>query len=186
MLIGLVGKKRAGKDSFASRLTSAHGFVRYAFADPLKALMLELDPFVDSTIDIERDTRGVRLSEVIAEIGWEGAKEIPEVRRLLQAHGDAARRHIGEDVWLSATMEKVLREPRPVVVTDVRYPNEADAIEAHGGTLVRIIRTGRQDNDNHITETALDDRRTPYVVLNSGTLGDLYGYADALVRALSR
>lgn len=182
MLIGLVGKKRAGKDSFASRLTSAHGFVRYAFADPLKALMLDLDPFIDA----EHIRPGVRLSEVVGEIGWEQAKEIPEVRRLLQAHGDAARRHIGEDVWLSATMEAVLREPRPVVVTDVRYPNEASAIEAQGGTLVRIVRPGRQDNDNHITETALDGWRTAFVVLNSGTLDELYRHADAIVQAISQ
>lgn len=188
-LVGLIGKKRSGKDTFASGLTRM-GFTRYAFADPLKALMLDLDPLVQVEQDEMHLFRGtrlygwhvMRLRTIVDEIGWERAKEIREVRRLLQDHGDGVRRHVGGDVWLSATMEEVLRDPGNVVVTDVRYPNEADAIRAHGGTLVRIIRPGLTSDDHHVTETALDDYPTHFVVSNGGTAAEFGDYAASLAR----
>lgn len=183
-IIGLVGKKRAGKDTVAETLTSEFGFVRYAFADPLKATMLDLDPWVVST-----DDGGVqhtaRLSGWVASRGWEGAKEHPEVRRLLQAHGVAIRTHVSESVWVDATMSRVMDETRPVVVTDVRFPNEADTIEAAGGVLVRVHRPSLVSEDEHVSETALDERLTPWHIYNEGGLAELKAAATDLAgRAL--
>ena len=77
-LIGLVGKKRAGKDTVAATLVEGFGFVRYAFADPLKAASLAADPLVPIWGGHHR------LSVVVRVLGWERAKENPEVRRFLQ------------------------------------------------------------------------------------------------------
>lgn len=168
-LIGLIGKKRAGKDSVAATLVGEFGFVRYAFADPLKATMLALDPYL-----AEWEGHPVRLSTLIEEHGWERVKdEYPEARRLLQAHGVAIRDHVDVDVWLRATMRRVEAETRPVVVTDVRFPNEADAIEAAGGVLVRIHRAAVTSSDTHPSETALDGRRCTFHIDNGGSLADL-------------
>jgi len=38
MIIGLLGKNRVGKDTFAEYLIQNYGFVRYAFADPIKEI----------------------------------------------------------------------------------------------------------------------------------------------------
>lgn len=174
-LIGLLGKKRSGKDTAAGFLVQDHGFVRYAFADPLKATMLDLDPIVpDGWLTS-------RLSDLVRERGWEGAKEIPEVRRLLQAHGVAIRTHVDPDVWLNATMRKVLAEGRPVVLTDVRFPNEADAIEAAGGLLVRVVRAAAPTDDAHVSETALDDRECGALLVNDGTVEELRASVRRLV-----
>lgn len=148
-IVGLIGKKRAGKDTVAATLVEEFGFVRYAFADPLRATMLDLDPIIPNYDRLDR------LSSLVERDGWERAKTVPEVRRLLQAHGVAIRTHVGPAVWLDVLMAKVLEETRPVVVTDVRFPNEADAIESAVGRLVRILRPGT-DSDAHVSETALD------------------------------
>jgi hypothetical protein len=178
--VGVIGRKRAGKDSFAARLVEAHGFVRYAFADPIKAAVLALDPLVPMPDSVHP----WRLSEVVASHGWEDAKDVPEVRRLLQHFGTGLRDTLGANVWRDYALRKVDLEPRPVVITDVRFPNEASAIASRGGVLVRVVRPGLEHSDTHVSETALDDRRVDYTVVNGSTLDDLRGLADAIAGAL--
>ena len=45
-ILGLVGRKQSGKDTFAQRLVEEHGYTRLAFADPLKAVALAANPIV--------------------------------------------------------------------------------------------------------------------------------------------
>lgn len=166
-LIGLLGKKRAGKDTAAKFLVEDFGYVRYAFADPLKAAALATDPIVSSY------PAEVRLSQVVKLRGWEHAKETPEVRLYLQRFGVAMRQHVNPSVWLDATMCPVMDEARPVVITDVRFPNEADAIEAAGGILVRIVRAEAPNDDAHVSETALDGRECVALIVNDGPMESL-------------
>jgi hypothetical protein len=173
-LIGLVGRKRVGKDTFAERLVQAHGFTRYAFADALRKAALGLDPIVGWAFT---RNEGVRLSEVVERHGWEGAKAFPEVRRTLQRYGVAIR-EIDPDFWLSVVFEPALREKGPVVITDVRFPNEAQAVQSHGGKLVRIERTTHEPRDLHVSETALDDWKVDLVVVNGDTIRSLHKCAD--------
>lgn len=174
-LIGLLGKKRSGKDTAAGILVQDHGFVRYAFADPLKAAALHVDPFISDGWHYSR------LSEMILARGEERAKELPEVRQVWQRLGVAMREHVDPDVWLNATMRNVLTEDRPVVLTDVRFPNEADAIEAAGGLLVRVVRASAPTDDAHVSETALDGRDCGATLVNDGTVEALRAAVRALV-----
>lgn len=181
-LVGLIGKKRAGKDTVASTLVEEFGFARVAFADPLKAAALRLDPIV-------RIWAGdpVRLSGVVERMGWEAAKEIPEVRRTLQEYGVAIR-EIEPDFWVRAGLDRAHAARyggEPVVVTDVRFPNEAEAIEQAGGTLVRVVRPGLVSTDTHVSETALDEYPTRFTISNGGTLDDLADAARDLAGLLS-
>jgi hypothetical protein len=62
-----------------------------------------------------------------------------------------------------------------VVIPDVRFPNEVDAIEKAGGRVVRIVRPGAGlagSAAHHVSETALDGVAIPYIH-NGGTLDDL-------------
>ena len=187
-LIGISGRKRAGKDTLASFLVEDHGFTRLAFADPLKAIIAELNPIVRCEECYSED---YRLSSLLAEGGWEHAKEAPEVRRLLQVHGGAVRKHIGENVWVDATISKahyLLAEGKPVVIPDVRYLNEAERIKALGGIVVRINRPGTADGtdqtDLHISETALDDYEFDYVVVNDSSTDYLRQIAKSFARVV--
>lgn len=186
--LGLVGRKRSGKDTFAAALVEERGFRRVAFADALRAVALGADPYVR----IEADEFGpvgftggaafpqqthYRLSTLVEFVGWERAKAARDVRRFLQRLGSEGVRSIDPNFWLRAAFADV--EPdEDVVVTDVRFPNEADLIEAFGGALVRIVRPGLpNDGDQHASEIALDDRLVDYVVENTGTVDDLRGLA---------
>ncbi len=194
LIVGVSGRKRHGKDTFADRLISEHGFTRVAFADPLKLTLRDLNPWVR----VEQDEMGLlklshlpsgislRLDEIVMMVGWETAKSLREVRRLMQAHGVAIREHVNPDVWVEAALAKAEEIPGPVVITDVRFPNEAEALSAYAemsaGALVRIERPGMPDGDLHVSETALDGYGFPYVIVNDGTVEDLHAKADDFVR----
>lgn len=189
-LIGLIGKARAGKDTFARRLVEKHGYQRIAFADPLKAVALTIDPIVvqgDYADPIFSPT--LRLSRAVDEYGWDVAKEqIPEVRRFLQHLGQAMRAKVRADLWLDLAMREADARTTPVVITDVRYRNEAAAIVSRGGKLVRIIRPGAGTGDanaTHASETELDDWPAYPVIENRGTVPELHAWADWLAVGLT-
>lgn len=171
-LIGLSGKKRSGKDTLAARLIDAHGYTRLAFADAMRDMALEVDPL------IYRDTH---LAEYVQDLGWEDAKANPEVRRTLQRLGQAVRT-VDPGFWVRITMAQASTVAGPVVITDVRMPDEAIAIEAAGGLLVRLERPG-QAVDEHITETALDGWPFTVLVRNDATVAHLWTAADDLARS---
>lgn len=184
---GLIGKAGSGKDSLAKHLVTAHGYTRVAFADPLRDMALKLDPYVDAYVSWHDDgVEHERLSEVVREYGWDEAKRLyPEVRRTLQSIGQA-QREMDPDYWLNIARRKIESAQvwrMPVVVTDVRYRNEATTLRALGFTLVRIERpdaglTG--DAAKHASETELADYETQLTVRNNGSLAHLARAADAM------
>lgn len=182
-LIGLIGKRQSGKDTFAGYLAEDFGYARHAFADPLREVALATDPLIEThPFGVTR-----RLSDVIYAEGWDAAKERhPEVRRLLQDLGVGVRESVGEATWVEALKRRARAEDGPVVVTDVRFPNEADAIERLGGTLVRIERDGRtrSTRDGHVSETALDDYPARFTVRNNSSLQHLRDSASAIHRRI--
>jgi hypothetical protein len=183
-IIGLAGKSRSGKDTVAAYLVEHYGFARIAFADALREAALALDPIV--VADERRDLRGrvtdfrrIRLSEIVEAHGWEEAKAIPEVRRTLQRYGVAIR-DMDPEFWIRVALSPIGYMERPVVITDVRFPNEVDAVRSRAGLLVRVSRPGANGN-GHISETAIDDVPADVEIHNAGSLLDL---ADAIDRQI--
>ncbi|QHB36605.1 deoxynucleoside monophosphate kinase [Arthrobacter phage Adolin] len=190
-LIGLIGKKRTGKDTFAETLTERHGYARIALADPLREALYRQNPIVGTFPLLDNGITRVRewrVQDVIDSIGWEKAKDYcPEIRIQLQRLGTEGIRYIDDRFWIKAAFAKIdaLREAEtPVVVTDVRYPNEADAIKAAGGYLVRIVRDLPDSGDTHASELALDDYREDLMIGNNGSRADLAFLAYAVGRDL--
>lgn len=183
-VIGLLGKKRAGKDTFAGVLTREAGFSRVAFADPLRDVAYELNPLVGRFFLAGR-VEDWRLRDVVDTIGWEAAKDyVPEIRTTgLQGLGQAVR-SVDADFWLRIALGRIEAAPGPVVVTDVRLQNEADAIHALGGLLVRIVRPGPPVVDEHPTETALDGFPADYHLYNDREVADLEAGARNLLARL--
>ncbi|MBH1936491.1 hypothetical protein I5Q34_19790 [Streptomyces sp. AV19] len=185
--VALLGQARAGKDSIGQRLVARHGFARLAFADPLRYMALDIDPMVGAE-PTPLGALPIRLSDVVRRHGWEEAKTRPEVRRTLQRLGEAVRVH-DRDYWVRLVLDKVPTADRwdlPLVVTDVRHENEADALRRRGFLLVRVVRPGGHGASGdaeraHVSETALADYPSDVTITNASSLADLYRQADALV-----
>lgn len=59
------------------------------------------------------------------------------------------------------------------IITDTRFPNEANAIKRAGGYIIRVNRPGYGPVNNHPSETSLDEYKFDYVIENSGGLKEL-------------
>jgi len=179
--IALLGKAGAGKDTVAARLVQRYAYTRIAFADPVKEMSLELDPYVPTSCGVT-----VRLSALIADVGWDYAKTAyPEVRRILQRVGQSVRQQ-DPNFWADIAYDKIRAAHcwhLPVVVTDVRYENEAEMLRDCGFTFVRVTRPGAGlsgAEGAHASETALDNYAVRYTLHNTGSLADLHALVDAL------
>jgi hypothetical protein len=154
MLIGLCGVARSGKDSAAQHLIDNFGFTKIAFADGVRQMALGIDPYVH-TEQPRHYTEGgapmARYSDVLKNIGYENAKALPDVRRLLQRCGtEGGRKIFGDDVWVSAMAHRIgalARRDANIVISDVRFPNEAEFIRRVGGYVIRMLRPGYVNPD---------------------------------------
>jgi hypothetical protein len=57
-------------------------------------------------------------------------------------------------------------------ITDMRFPNEKEAVKEKGGITIKVVRPGTVIG-NHPSETALDDAEFDYEIINDGTIEDL-------------
>jgi len=196
-IVAVSGKKRHGKDVIASALVSELGFTQVAFAAQLKAAVYALDPVVTRPGGplarawswLRSGGRPVRVTQVVDSLGWEAAKDrYPEVRRLLQRMGTEVGRDLfGADFWVDQALAAADRIDGPVVISDTRFVNEARAVHAHGGIVVRVNRPSVASHDTHVSETALDDfDGFDAVLVNDSTLDDLRRAALAVARLADR
>lgn len=184
-IIGLGGLLRSGKDTVADYLVEKHGYTKLGMSDPLLEMALVLDPIIPTS------NGTLRLSEVVELAGYVTAKQYPEVRRFLQKLGtEVGREMIDQDLWVSQASKgiaRVLNEGGRVVLTGVRFPNELELVSGTWkGTTVWVERPSvRQDTEHskHASEATLSSEDFDRVLLNAGTLEDLYWITDKLVEA---
>ena len=97
----------------------------------------------------------------------DGKQIVPEpfhdsLGTLQQKVGEGLRQCLSVNVWIDILFHQIQDEDR-VLITDVRYRNEADRIKSEGGLLIRINGDPNNDRskdkraDDHRSETDLDD-----------------------------
>lgn len=121
-------------------------------------------------------------------------------RELLQKIGTEVGRSIHPETWINALFSDYTLELRRVpninggttiadgypnwIITDVRFPNEADAIRARGGVVIRVNRP-TVVIDQHASEISLDDyNKFDYIIENTGSLDDLHRNVEEMYRNL--
>lgn len=168
--VGLSGWARAGKDTVADYLVNNNGYLKMSFADPMREALRRLDPLI--TVG---EMHGVGLASAVDGLGWEELKALsPDIRGLMQRMGtEVGREMFGEDFWVDAALDRI-PDGSNVVFADVRFPNEAKAIKALGGSVWRVERDGVGPANDHISETALDDYDFDHVVSNNADVDSLY------------
>lgn len=159
-LIGFCHRARVGKDTAGSYLISNYGFKRIAFADFIKK---ELD----------------QLLSVFGQKYQEENKT--SLRPMLIAWGQF-RREQDPNHWLGS-VEKIINKELQTkfVITDVRYPNEANFIKSQGGVVIRLKRNTGIDIPS---EAVMDEFKTDFTIDNNQALEDLYKNIDTLMNKI--
>lgn len=177
-LIGLTGAAGAGKDTVADWMYVVYRVHRYSFATPIKAMTVALlqaagVPLYDCK-KIVADP--IRKNEPLPQLNG------MTPRRIMQTLGtEWGRNTLGADVWLTMLgrrLEKNLAARNfrlPMVVTDVRFPNEAEMIRLLGGTVIRVVRpTTITDRTDAAHPSEAQDFPADITIQNDGTIGDLH------------
>lgn len=166
-VVALAGRARVGKDSAADVLYRAipHSY-RYSFADPIRAML--------------NAGFGIDMNDP----EWIASKEDPipwladrSPRQLMQTLGtEWGRELVHPDVWLMAATAR-LRPSDTMIVSDVRFDNEATWVRAQGGCLVHVHRTNAPriagEARGHASEGGVAVEDGDWILYNDGTLRDL-------------
>lgn len=190
MFIGITGKARSGKDTFAQLLadslfdTLRQRFVLTAYAHELKLkVQRDFDLSYEQLWGEDKELEDKRYFKRDVDNEYWSAREI------LQAYGEFFR-SIKYNFWVDALFNAMLeREYKNVIITDVRHPNEADPILAQGGYMIKVTseREGLPSihGAQHISETAMDDyARIDFHVTNDKSVEDLRGTAAQVAKFL--
>lgn len=159
MILGLHGKMGSGKNEVARRLAlllRGKGLPLYevSFAAKLKQSAAAL---LGCTVDdLEAWKNDPEMWVCLAAHGGYDVREGQTVRSFLQRYGTEAHREVfGEDFWLDAALPLDRDYSGGLyVVTDVRFPNEAERVRHLGGTVVHIVGQN-EDTGSHASERSL-------------------------------
>lgn len=166
MIIGLAGKAQTGKDTVAKYIASKYGFVRYAFADPIKDMCNDLLGWDD------RHGFG-HLKEVIdPEWGF-------SPRQTYQICGTEFGRALNPDIWVMVA-KKRLATGNNWIIPDVRFENESTFIRKYG-LVIHIVREDAIKVNNHVSESGIDIKLHDEVITNNDTIEDLYSSIDYMM-----
>lgn len=193
-VIGFAGPAQNGKDTCADFLVDKFGYTKYGMADPLKEMLYVLNPDISykhliensdihQTIFKEPCNKSANLKLIVDTVGWEDAKQIPEIRRLLQVFGtEVGREMIDEDLWVNLA-DRFIHNHTATTIAGVRFPNEAELIRKHNGIIIQVIRPDTdlltKSANKHTSETSKID--PDFTIINDGTVEDLYTKLDQIV-----
>lgn len=200
IIIGITGKKGAGKSTVAEFIEDEYDFHEYAFADALKSACLLIFQLQ------ARQLYGSQNDKESIDEYWGVSPRV-----IMQEFGTAmrsiaARNARLDKIWIRGLHREIInKDPNRVIISDVRYQDEADSIkeyETRGWTaiIIKIIRdeaaTGMQRKKRHpenpetnssvetaeissitntdLHESEMQEVKYDYLVENASTRRDLF------------
>ena len=160
MLIGISGKAGAGKDTLGKFLCDEYHCLHYYFAKPLKEGAKIMFALTDEQIaNKEKTIEPWGISP----------------RKIYQLLGTEVGRGIDVNIWVKNAEMYVNSVPgRTVVVTDVRFDNEAFWIRNRGGVVINIVRNKDDIAENsHSSEGGLKPDNIDFTIKNNGSIEDM-------------
>lgn len=182
MLIGITGQKFAGKSTVAAAL--ANSFYKTSgfrtiwdvdfFARPLKEIVCALS---GCTME-QLEDYDFKENEVVPEHLWAFcANEKHNYRSLLQGMGYYLRSK-NPNIFIDSVL---VGDTSNLIISDCRFPNEAEAIKRRGGIIIKVVRDSVVSDDTHQSETHINEIEADYTLWNDTTLENLVVDVDNLV-----
>lgn len=193
-VVAFLGPAGAGKSTSAAmlchyaHLLEGRSFKTLSFAGPLKKILRDQNPMVDTV-----EAGAWRLKDALAD--WPEAEvkhRFHEYRRLLQATGDAVKRHDPE-FFVNAMRREIVKASRDysgVLIDDLRFPAELDGLLSLPGagftvTTIRILPIEEPSLEGaHVSETAMADYEADYTV-QAGELDELGRQLSDVYKAIT-
>lgn len=178
MLIGITGAAGSGKDTVADHLFAKHSFTPTSFARPLKQAVKDIFWLTDTEMT-DRD-----LKEKVNPF-W-GLSP----RTIMQRFGtEAMRGTFGNEIWIRTwhRVYQALADTDHIVVSDVRFEDEAKAVRDLGGKIIHIVRPNNphalaSGTAGHTSESGIACEEGDIILQNNGTLNQLRLSVDEILQ----
>lgn len=169
-IIGLTGAAGSGKDTVRAMLEDLYGYTGIAFADPMRVMVRALFEFthIPAAYATNRDLK----ETAIPGLGT-------SYRHIMQTMGTEWGRVTIPGIWIRlarARLQDMADDtfgPLNIVISDVRFADEAAWVKANGGTIWRVVRPSAEPVRAHISEAGADTIAPDACIHNTGTLDDL-------------
>lgn len=184
-LVGLCGRKRSGKTTAAEILVEELGYAHLSFAEPIRRAVADILAVSRAELEAIKE----------APVDWLDGRT---PRSMMQTMGtEWGRDRVHPELWVRKCMRDVdrfRRSGRPVVISDVRFANEAWAIRDAGGIVIDIFREHASRVDNrkwwqkllglpeHASEQELPEHAIDYRVFN---VNDIAWLKQELLQAVA-
>ena len=172
-IVGIAGHAGSGKSVVADYLMESYGYQRVKLAGPLKDALSAMGL-------TEREIEG-DLKETPCDLL---CGKTPR-HAMITLGTEWGRDMIGPNLWTNTwarKASKLLEQGFHVVCDDVRFPNEADAVRALGGAVIRIERLGLSAIA-HVSE--VQNFAVDWTIPNIGTIGELRRRVDEVLALAS-
>lgn len=188
IIIGINGKAQSGKDSVATLIQESMSLAevrRLAFAQKLKESFAALLGIPVEWLELLKTSDSVIKIHPSYDLPMEMVESLWEIemtfRVALQRYGTEAHRDIfGDNFWVEQAFNNIPVSDI-VTITDVRFPNELEAVKDHDGFLVKVLRNKPGCDDSHPSEQDLPDDEFDWILDNTGTYDDLRHNVDLMM-----
>lgn len=117
---------------------------------------------------------------LLGESGYQPHCDIPKfesgdvtIRRLLQYFGtDVGKNCFDSNIWIDMTLCRFEKSVGYIILSDVRFDDEAEAIRNRGGIIIEVFMNTETVDDSHASEAGISDHLIDIRVENR------YGYVS--------
>lgn len=200
-LLAVSGSANCGKDTASDYIVNRYNFVKIAFADRIKRILMDVYDLDYNNLWGPSNNRSV----------YDVRYKIPDSEEYLtartgsQAFGDCGR-SLYIDTWVDCTFRDIKKlengyfydyedykgvfknylNPgrKNVIISDCRYINEMNKVKEMGGKVIRIKKTvvplkGKSGkHSSEMSQVQIMDNYFDYIIYNDGTIQELYNKID--------
>lgn len=112
-------------------------------------------------------------------------KEIPlfgkSLRHMMQTLGtEWGRQLVHPNIWVRLAEAVLFERGERMIISDVRFDNEAEFVRSKGGVVLHVTRTNAPEVEAHASEAGIRQSPLDMYIANDGTIDELYDQLAAL------
>ena len=162
MIIAFGHQKQVGKDTAVNTIYREYdNVIKYSLAGPLYEIcgLLNKEFFSKNYYDANPEKKSIPMSN----------GKTP--RQFLIEVGQKMKEVCGRDCWVNLAIDCAENiEPKHLLISDVRYREEADKLQEHGAVFFFFFRPDLRHTSDEADDDLLDWKGWDHLLVNDGTL----------------
>ena len=176
MIIGMLGQKQVGKDTAADYIIHHIDatYCKYSLAYPMKEAVKIIFGWTEEHVngklkEVIDPVLGISPRQALTTIGTDWGQY------MLCSMFPQFAKVTGRKLWVNCLLRQIKEDNwKNVIISDVRFEHEVEAIHSVGGKILKIVRPSLVNTDTHESEQGGKIEDYDYLIVNEGTLADYF------------